>query len=115
MSFMSAFILRPVRTEITCHCDVDYVKGFQELNRGLTLSPVDGVLHKLDDVVADGSIAHESLGPRYKLGTVQSALPRWETEGESESDFFPDEVVIEQEVVKAPSEKVEELLGGTMH
>ena len=80
-----------------------------------TLSPVNGVLHKLDDIMTDGSVAHEPLGPRDKLGAVQSPLPRWETECESESDFCSDEVVVEKKVVKAFSEKVEELLGGTVH
>ena len=75
-----------------------------------TLSPVNGVLHKLDDIMTDGSVAHEPLGPRDKLGAVQSTLPRRETECESEPDFFSYEVVVKEEVVKAPSEKVEELL-----
>ena len=116
MSFISAFILRPVRTEITSQANVnDKVKGSQELEHKPTLSPVNGVLHKLDDIVADGSVAHEPLGPRDKLGAVQSTLPRRETECESESDFCSDEVVVEKKVVKAFSEKVEELLGGTVH
>ena len=95
------------------------IREFNDMNTSgqlkHTLSAVDCVLHKLDDIVADGPVAQEPLGPRDELCAVQSPLPRWETEGESESDFFSDEVVVEEKVVEASSEKVEELHGGTVH
>ena len=105
----------------------------------LTLPSIDGGLHESDDVVADGAVAHEALGPRHQLRAVQAALPSRETEREPEPELLqcyvgikklglrsrlqvqhalshlPDEVVVEQEVVQAPREKVEELLGGPVH
>ena len=48
--------------------------------------PVEGVLQQLDDIVANGVLCGEALGPRENLPLIQCGLFDGEAERESKGD-----------------------------